>query len=71
MLTTTSLTDGVASADPMARAKSVLPPILLRFFSGTPLDPPRAGITTRVCGASFVLTRRTLRSDSNVLATGG
>ncbi len=62
VLTTTSITDGVANADSMARANKVWPPILRMFFSGIPLDPPRAGMMTKVFASLFVLTSRTLSS---------
>ena len=58
VLTITSLTDGVESADSMARASKDWPPILRRFLSGMPLEPPRAGMMTKVFASLFVHTTK-------------
>ncbi|MDF3149155.1 hypothetical protein [Streptomyces sp. T21Q-yed] len=48
--TTTSVTSLEARHSRTARATSGTPPTGMRFFAGTPLEPPRAGITASTRG---------------------
>src|SRR5690606_39930336 len=48
--TTTLATDGAADAAWTARPTSVMPSTRARFFSGTPCEPPRAGMITMADG---------------------
>lgn len=61
--TTTSVTRRAARHSRTARATSGTPPTGRRFLAGTPLEPPRAGITasTRRTGAAWPASELVMR----------